>query len=45
MFDLFAFLLGIKKGTGKVELQEGTDYTFTDENSDGNIEITESEVD
>lgn len=41
MFDLLSFILGIKKGTGKVELTEGTDYTFNDENSDGNIEIEE----
>lgn len=41
MFDLLSYILGIKKGTGKVELTEGNDYTFKDENSDGNIEIEE----
>ena len=42
MFDLFSYILGKKKGAGEVELT-GTDYTFTDENSDGNIVIEESE--
>lgn len=45
MFDLLSFIMGLKKGkteaTGTVVL-EGTDYTFTDANSDGNIEITEN---
>lgn len=43
MFDLFSYILGKKKGTGNIVLTEGTDYTFKDENSDGNIEIEESE--
>ena len=33
---------GVKEGTHKVVL-EGTDYTFTDENTDGNIVITAEE--
>lgn len=43
MFDLFSYLLGKKSGAGNVVLSDDTNYTFKDENSDGNIEIEESE--
>lgn len=42
MFDVISFILGRKKGIGHVELSGGTDYTFADDNNDGNIEIEET---
>lgn len=43
MFDLFSFLLGKKAGTKDVVLSDDSHYTYSDPNSDGNIEITEQE--
>lgn len=44
MFDLISYILGKKAGEQDVVLSGDSNYTFTDENTDGNIEITESEV-
>lgn len=41
--DIISYLLGKIAGTGSVVIEEGGDYTFTDENSDGNIVIQEAE--
>lgn len=41
MFDLLSFLLGKKAGEKDVVLSDDSNYTYTDPNSDGNIEISE----
>ena len=43
MFDLLSFLLGKKAGAKDVVLSDDKHYEYTDPNSDGNIEITESD--
>ena len=43
MFDIISYLMGLVGGERHVVLEEGTDYTFTDENSDGNVVMVESE--
>lgn len=43
MFDLLSFLLGKKAGSRDVVLSDDSNYTYTDPNSDGNIEITEND--
>jgi len=48
MLDIFSFLIGLlfekKKAKGSVVIiDESEQYTFTDENSDGNIVIEEAE--
>lgn len=42
MFDITSFILGKKAGGKDVVLSEDSDYTFSDPNSDGNIEIEEA---
>lgn len=37
---IFWFLLGKKKGASTVILEDGSEYEFTDANSDGHIVIT-----
>ena len=44
MQDIISFILGRKSGEGHVILEDG-DYTFTDENHDGNIVITKEDND
>lgn len=34
---------GVKEGTHNVVFEEGTDYTFTDTNTDGNVVIAVEE--
>ncbi len=44
--DIISYIIGLSKGkkAGQGEvIIEGTDYTFTDVNNDGNIIIEESE--
>lgn len=43
MKDILSFLIGLMRGKRHVILDEANNYTFTDENSDGNIVITEAE--
>lgn len=40
MLDIISYLMGLIKGKPHVIL-EGDGYSYTDSNSDGNIEITE----
>ena len=40
--DMVSYILGLKAGEDTVTL-EGTEYTFTDTDSDGHIEIEEAE--
>lgn len=41
--DITFYILGKKSGKGTVVIEEGGDYTFTDENEDGNVVMVESE--
>ena len=41
--DITSYILGQKSGKGSVVIEEGTDYTFTDAETDGNIVIEEAE--
>lgn len=36
---IIGLMKGIRDGTGRIELEEGEDYTFTDAQVDGNIVI------
>lgn len=41
MFDLVSYILGRKIGVNNVEISGESNYTFTDTDNDGDIEITE----
>lgn len=43
IFDLLSYLLGLAKGKGTVEFEDGGDYTFADPDSDGNVVIEKEE--
>ena len=43
--DILSYLLGRKAGASDVVIEDTAQYTFTDENSDGNVVMTESEGD
>ena len=44
MFDIVSYEMG-KAGSKNVVIEDGSDYTFADENSDGNIVITKEDSD
>ena len=41
MFDVVSFLMGASGAEGKVVLEDGSEYSFTDD-GDGNITIAEA---
>lgn len=43
MLDMFSYILGLLRGKKELVIT-GSGYTFTDPRTDGNIVITETEV-
>ena len=42
-FDAVSYIIGKEDGEGKVTLEDGEEYTFTDAESNGNVVIAKKE--
>lgn len=45
MFDITSYVMGKVAGAGKVVIEGGEEYTFSDPDSDGNVVITKEDSD